>query len=94
MYTYSLAERDNQGFPKSDFTTGCARFPEILQNCVALQVFGRMCLIVFLAFTLKLPIQTLLSVVPTHSVFWRTTISTEQAHPWYSTALLSYVLFV
>ena len=29
------------------------------------------CILVFLAFTLKLPIQTLLSVASTHSVFWR-----------------------
>ena len=35
---------------------GCARFTEILQNCVVRQVLGRMCSIVFLAFTLKLAI--------------------------------------
>ena len=52
---------------------GCARFAEILQNCVVRQVFDRMCLIVFPAFTLKMPIQTLLSVAPTCSVFWRAT---------------------
>ena len=46
-------------------------FAEILQNCVVDQVFRRECSIVFLAFTLKLPIQTLLSVAPTRSVFWR-----------------------
>ena len=42
-------------------------FYQILQNYEACQVFGRMCSIVILAFTLKFPIQTLLSVVPTHS---------------------------
>ena len=36
-----------------------ARFAEILQNCAVHHVFGRMCLIVFLAFPLKLHIQTL-----------------------------------
>ena len=51
----------------------CARFPDILQNCVVHQVFGRKCLIVFLTFTPKLPIQTSLSVAPTRSVFWRAT---------------------
>ena len=49
---------------------GVSRFAENLQNCMARQVFGRMCSIVFLAFTLKLPIQTLLSVTPSRSVFW------------------------
>ena len=44
-----------------------AHLAEILQNCVARQVVGRMCLIVFLAVTLKFPIQTVLSVVPTRS---------------------------
>ena len=52
---------------------GCARFAEILQNCEACQVFRRMCLIFFLAFTLKLSRQTLLSVTPIQSVFWRAT---------------------
>ena len=46
----------------------CARFAKILQNCVACQVFGRMCLIVFLAFTLKFPIQTSFSVAHTLSL--------------------------
>ena len=61
-------------------TMGCARFVEILQNCVARQLPGRMCSIVFLAFTLKLPVQTLLSVAPTHSVFWRTTQFQQNEH--------------
>ena len=52
----------------------------ILQNCVARQVFGRMSSIVFLAFTLKLSNQTLLSVVRTHSVFLRTTQFQQNEH--------------
>ena len=40
---------------------------------VLCHIFGRMCLIVFLAFTLKFPIQTLLSVAPSCSVFWCST---------------------
>ena len=40
---------------------------------VLCHIFGRMCLIVFLAFTLKLPIQTLLSVALSCTVFWCTT---------------------
>ena len=64
-------------------TQGCARFAEILQNCVVRQVFERMCSIVFLAFTLKLPIQTLLSVAPTHSSFLvHHTISAKRAQPY------------
>ena len=48
----------------------CLKFAKY---CVAHQAFGRMCSVVVLAFTLKLPIQTWLSVVPIRSVFWRTT---------------------
>ena len=62
---------------------GWARFAEILQNCVAHQVFGRMCSIFFLAFTLKLPIQTLLFVAPTGCtlIFMACyTISAKRAH--------------
>ena len=43
---------------------GCARFPEILQNFSERQILWRMCSVVFHALTLKLPIQTSLSVVP------------------------------
>ena len=39
-----------------------------------------MCSIVFHAFTLKLPIQTLPSVVPTRSVFWRATQFEQNEH--------------
>ena len=41
----------------------------ILENFSECQILWRMCSIVFLAFTLKLSIQTLLSVVPTHTPF-------------------------
>ena len=40
-----------------------------------------MCLIVILAYPLKLPIQTLLSVAPTRSVFWRTTQFQQTSTP-------------
>ena len=43
---------------------GCVHFAEILQNCVVCQFFGRMCSVVFHAFTLKLPIKILPSVAP------------------------------
>ena len=43
---------------------GCARFPEFLQNFTEHQILWSLCLLVFLALTLKLPIQTSLSVVP------------------------------
>ena len=56
--------------PAEPNTLGCARFTKILQNCEARQFFWKMYSIVFLAFTLKLPTQTLLSVAPTSSVFW------------------------
>ena len=55
--------------PPLRFDTGCARFAENLQNWMACQVVGRMCWTDFLAFTLKLPIQTILFVAPTRSVF-------------------------
>ena len=42
----------------------CARFAEFLQNCSERQILWRMCLVVFYALTLKLPIQTSLSVAP------------------------------
>ena len=41
---------------------GCARFPEILQNFSELEILWSWCLVVFLALTLKLPIQTSLPV--------------------------------
>ena len=42
----------------------CARFPEILQNFSERQILWRMCSVVFHALTLKLPVQTSLSVAP------------------------------
>ena len=60
---------------------GCACLAKILQNCVAHQASERMCAIVFLAFILKLPFQTLLSVVPTQFSV-ATKISEKRAHPW------------
>ena len=55
---------------KNFIIRGCAHFAKNLQNCEVHQVFGRESSMVFLDFTLKLPIQTLLSVAPTRSVFW------------------------
>ena len=43
---------------------GCAHFPEFLQNFSERQILWRMCSVVFLALTLKLPIQTSPSVAP------------------------------
>ena len=43
---------------------GCARLPEFLQNFSEHQILWSLCLVVFHALTLKLPIQTSLSVVP------------------------------
>ena len=43
---------------------GCARFPEVWQNFSELQILWSLRSVVFLALTLKLPIQTSLSVAP------------------------------
>ena len=43
---------------------GCAHFPEFLEIFRERQILWKMCSVVFLPFTLKLPIQTLLSVAP------------------------------
>ena len=64
----------------SHFNAGCAHFVETLPNCVVQQVVERMYWIVFLAFTLKFTIETSLSVVPTHSVFWRATQFQQNEH--------------
>ena len=45
-------------------TQGCAHFPEFLQNFSERQILWSLCLVVFLALTLKLSIQTSLSVAP------------------------------
>ena len=49
----------------------CARFPNFLQNFGEPQILCRLCFVVFLAFTLRLPIQTSLSVAPKLQVFVR-----------------------
>ena len=67
-------------FCKLQQTPWVCCFAEILQICVAYQVFGRMCRIVYLAYPLKLSIQTLLFVAPTRSVFWRTTQFQQNEH--------------
>ena len=46
------------------FDLGRACFPEILQNFSEHQILLSLCLVVFHALTLRLPIQTSLSVVP------------------------------
>ena len=61
-------------------TLECLRFTKILQNCVPGQVFGRMCSIVFFANLLRLPIQTLLFVAFTRSVFWGATQFQQNEH--------------
>ena len=48
---------------------GCARFPEIFQNFSELQILWSLYSVVFHALTLKLPIQTSLSVVPNLPVY-------------------------
>ena len=57
-----------------------------LQNFREYQILWRMYSVVFLAFALRLSIQTSLSVAPTHSVFWRATqfqkTSTPQGYQW------------
>ena len=50
---------------------GCARFPEILQNFSEHQILWSLCSVVVHAFTLKLSIQTLLSVAPKLPVYAR-----------------------
>ena len=60
VYIHKCTER----WPK-----GVLVLPNFCKIVVARQVFGRMCSIVFFAYTLKLPIQTLLSVAPTKLFF-------------------------
>ena len=43
---------------------GCAHFPEFLENLSERHILWRMSYLVFHALTLKLPIQTSLSMVP------------------------------
>ena len=49
-------------------------------NFARTEVFGRLCSTVFLAFTLKLSIHTLLCVASRHSVFWHTTQYQQNEH--------------
>ena len=59
---------------------GCTHFAEIVQKLCGKPGFWENVL-VFLAFTLKLSIQTLLSVAPTRSVFWHATqFQQKRAH--------------
>ena len=64
---------------------GCARFPRILQNFSERQILWSLCSVVFHVFTLKLPIQTSLSVVPERPVSLRSDEkcenSAKRAHP-------------
>ena len=52
-------------------TQGCACFPEFLQNFSERQILWNLCLAVFHALTLKLPIRTSLPVVPKLPVYVR-----------------------
>ena len=45
-------------------TSGCVCFPEFLENFSERQILWSLCLVVVLVFTLRLPIQTSLSVAP------------------------------
>ena len=65
---------------------GCACFPDFLQNFSDRQILWSLCLIVFLVFTLRLPIQTSLSVASTFPVCFCiqqkiVKNSGKQAHP-------------
>ena len=62
---------------------GCAPFLEILQNLSECQILWSLCLAVFHAFTLKLLIQTSLSVAPELLVHMKNVqISGKRAYPW------------
>ena len=54
----------------SDHPSGCASFTEFLQNFSQCQIFWSLCLVVFLALTLKLIVQTSHSASPTLPVFF------------------------
>ena len=69
----------------------CARFPEILQNFSECQILWSLCSVVFHALTLKLPIQTSLSVAPKLQVCVR---SGEKCQKFWKTSTLSRILFV
>ena len=59
-----LHHRTGHYYPSRHISLRCARFPEILQNFSERQILWSLCSVVFLAFALKLPIQTSLSVAP------------------------------
>ena len=67
-------------------TLGWDCFPDFLQNFSEHQILWRMCLVFFLAFILRLPIQTSLSVLPNSQFLCvqmkNVTNSVKQAHPW------------
>ena len=48
----------------SSLFQGCAHFPEFLQNVSEREILWSLCLVVFHALILKLPVQTSLSVAP------------------------------
>ena len=62
---------------------GCARFAEILQNFSERQILWSLCSVVFLAFTLRFPIQISLSVAPKLPV---SLSSTENCHKFMKTS--------
>ena len=65
---------------------GCARFPEILQNFSERQILWNLCSVGFHAFTMRFPIQTLLSMAPKFPVFacsgekWKKISKTSTPH--------------
>ena len=65
---------------------GCARFPEFLENVSERQILWSLCLVVFLGFTLRLPIQTSLPVVPELQVSVSSLENcpnfSKTSHPW------------
>ena len=72
-----------------DQALGCACFPEFLHNFSERHILWSLCSVVFHALTLKLPIQTSLSVAPKLPVSLcsgggggNVKISGKQAHPW------------
>ena len=62
---------------------GCARFPKILQNLSKRVILWSLCSVVFHVLTLRLPIQTSLSVAPDLPVFLS---SAENCHKFKKTS--------
>ena len=67
---YSFYKRQ-RSINTRESTLGCARFAEFLQNFSDCQILWSLCSVVFHALTLKLPIQTSLSVAPKLPVYTR-----------------------